>query len=155
MSDQFKAFKRIVKLHSDTSSYYQRCSDITTEADLTELFDFLSQSRLKMAHSLLSLMPDNERKDFWRMKEALSYLQRIWVNVKIALIVNDRSKILKYCHKAEQDAIYEYDRVLRRQEISEEMFRQITGHQQRLKEMISRIENTPVKKCFLQKRLAA
>lgn len=155
MSDQFKSFKRIVKLHSDTSEYYRRCSAITTEVDLMELFNFLSEARLKMANSLLALIPDTERKDFWRMKEALSYLQRIWVNVKIALIVNDRSKILKYCHKAEQDAIFEYDKILRRSEVSEEMFRRITSHQQELKELISRIENTPVKKCFLQKRLAA
>ena len=157
MSKEFRHFQRIVKIHTDTSDYYLRCAEITTEDDLVLLFNDLSQNRINMANSLLSALPDDERRGFWRMREALSYLQRIWYNVKVALIVNDRSKILKYCQKAEWDALQEYDKALRRTNSpSEALLRHLTAHQQMLRASIERIENMPKKKSTLQQnRMAA
>ncbi len=155
MSKDFHSFQRIVKIHTDSSDYYQRCAHITTETDLVELFNDLSQGRIKMANALLSALPDDERRGFWRVQEALSYLQRIWYNVKVALIVNDRSKILKYCEKSELDALHFYDKALSRNEVSDDLRRHVNADQQMLKEMIERIENTPKKKFTLQHKSVA
>ncbi len=156
MNDFNAHIKKLTKTHADTADYYQHCAHITTEADLKDLFYELATHRLMMCNSLLATLSTNaEKKSIWRLKEVLSYLQRNWLNMKIALIANNRTKILQYCRKAEWDALRGYENIQCGPETSDLLFRYVVAHQQNLKEVIQKIEQTSTKKFYATQRCAA
>jgi rubrerythrin len=148
-----KQIKQFIKLHLDSAQYYRACAEITTEADLVELFNSVAERRSKMSSSLLALFPMQTENELWLLKDVLSYLQHAWYHLKLALVINNREQILQHCHKNEQEMLEEYDRLATIENLSEALFRLCIYHQQLLKENIRQIVGTPVLKFSRQKAM--
>ncbi len=130
-------------MHTDAHRYYERCAAITTEEDLAKLFEELASHRLDLSNRLLAVMPTASDKTFWKFRVPLSYLQKVWRNVKIALIVNHRSRILQYCLRAERFALSQHHKVLDVKGLTRDQVQQLQLHKDRLVEMIDVICTVP------------
>ncbi len=133
-------------MHTDAHGYYERCAAITTEKDLAELFKKLASHRLELSNRLLSMMPEASDKAFWKIRAPMSYLQKVWRNVKVALIVNHRSRILQYCLRAERFALGQINKVLNIIELRNDQASQLHLDKDRLAEMIDLISKVPLKR---------
>lgn len=143
----------MIKLHMDSAEYYRICAEITTEDDLIELFHSLSEQRKKMTKSLVSAFPFENDRELWMLMDVLSYLQRVWYHMKLALIINNRQQILLHSLKSEHNMLQEYERVANDKNLPEEVYRQGIYHQQLLKENLRLISGTPIAKFSRQKNL--
>lgn len=132
-----------MKLHADCARYYQLCAEITTEADLKELFTSLAVQRRKMLRALKEAAPFSLEREPWLLQDVRSYLQQAWYHMKLALILNNRQQILHHSLKSEQAMLTGYEQVATERELSEELFRLGIHHQQMLKDNIRHISNAP------------
>lgn len=136
-------FKKVMKLHADCARYYQLCAEITTEADLKELFTALAAQRRKMLGALSEVLPFNMERETWLLKDVLPYLQQAWYHMKLALILNNRQQILHHSLRSEQAMLTSYEQVATERELPEELFRLGIHHQQMLKENMRHISSAP------------
>jgi hypothetical protein len=151
MDTMNKQIKKVIKLHMDSVHYYRTCAEITTEDDLIELFDSLSERRKKMTDVLVAIYPINSDKDLWLLRDVFSCLQHAWYHMKLALIINNRSQILQYSFENEHDMLQEYEQMAHDKSLPEVLLQHGTHHQQLLKENLRLISKTPIEKFSRQK----
>ncbi len=138
---------KLITLHRDAQKHYEQCAFITTEKDLKGLFSNLANHRQIMCRELEELgTPRKEHRKTFR-----SFFQRIWKKVVVALIVNNRKKLLIFCRTSEEKIAKDYLRLFQLEELNEESFRIIGLHQQLIQKALNAIENTPTLSMNLHK----
>jgi uncharacterized protein (TIGR02284 family) len=103
----------LVDINNDRIQGYQRASDETEEADLKQMFArFISRSEECRGE----LAAEIER---WggvviESTKTRGKFFRIWMEVKVALLGNDRLTILDSCEYGEEMTVFTYERALKR-----------------------------------------
>ncbi|MFK7807859.1 MAG: hypothetical protein AB8F74_08695 [Saprospiraceae bacterium] len=92
---------RLMNLQNGTSSHYRKMAGITTEEDLIELFNSLADRHETLKRQLEDQLYSDQDISRDYPKKRSSYLGKIWQRVVIALLVNNRKAMLKYCRQAE------------------------------------------------------
>jgi hypothetical protein len=141
--------------HRDAEIYYRKCAGITTETDWKKMFEVLSSYRKSMLSDLLSTHLANPQTLFFTFHSTVSFLRKVWRNVKIALIINDRTKISRYCQLIEYKMLREYQQLEKNNEMPEELDNFFFTHQEKIKAMVEKLKNMPELPYSMQKRMVA
>lgn len=118
-------------------------ADITTEEDLIELFNSLAEQHEKLKVRLEDALyaDQNGSRDYPRKKN--SYLGRIWRSVVIALLVNNRKNMLKYCREAESKLLQKLPALIDNYEEKTAIKKVLEDYDFVLKRNLDSIERTP------------
>ncbi len=149
-----KAVQRLLKLHLDSEKYYGHCAAITTEQDLKILFEDLATYRKELANNLLTNLEDRRMKRFWREDGVWSHLHTTWKDVKLALIVNNREKILAIADRTERGTLKECHLASLTENLPVELSNLIAVQMEEVKRKIEQINAMPRQKFMTHKSLA-
>jgi uncharacterized protein (TIGR02284 family) len=103
----------LVEINNDRIQGYQRASAETEEADLKQMFArFISRS--KECKEELGAEIERWGGTASESTKTGGKFFRIWMEVKVALLGNDRLTILDSCEYGEEMAVFTYERALKR-----------------------------------------
>ena len=132
MVDINTTIRQLIKKHRLHSLYFSIFSSLTMGAVNKEIFQSLSMQRKKMAETL-QVFPYSAN-EAPIMSLILEVVFNSWRLFKIALAPSSPFSWLKFCLICERQVLAQCDELVWNKNISEEMFRIFTVHQQVLKQ---------------------
>lgn len=148
-----RRINRLLALQNNVAKYYGKLAAITSEVDLKKIFVALQKHHLFVKDELEKELYPHQNIVQTTLKKGKSLMEKLWNEVMVAVLVNNRPKLIEYCRQNEIRLLHEIQIVLNDKKNTDCINQILVNYEQQIYNYLERLNQTPSK--VIRKRRVA
>lgn len=142
---------KIINTQNNVVRYYAKLAHITTEDDLEGIFQKLENNHKVYKDRLITQLYPNQSTIQFSLKKGKSLLGKMWDEMLVAVLVNNRPRLIEYSRQNEIKLIQNLQNLIFENKISPEIKEILISYEKSIYDCLERLEELPTVKLFKRK----
>ncbi len=141
---------KLLSLQANVASCYEKMANITTESDLQRIFLALQKHHTLVKEELESSLYSDANQIKVSLKKGKSLFDKVWREVLIAVLVNNRKKITEYCRQNEIKLLQEIHSIIHAQNNTSEIIEILSDYEKKVNNYLEKLSALPIDKVYIK-----